>query len=143
MNREELAAKELLKAYGSKMKISSPNDSRAVIQQWENNNAQMGYTYKKDEINVIGQDTGKEKAEQLEKQKVLSFLRENGIIPMTGSTYVIEEDKNHFFSMNERKSSINGLSFFEEKGIVCDTSNSERLAETVSNWVLIEGANQK
>lgn len=145
VNREELAAKELLKAYGSKMKISSPNDSRAIIQQWENNNAQMGYTYKKDEINVIGQATDKEKkAEQFEKQRVLSFLRENGIIPMTGSTYVLEEDQKPFL-FNEREEVIDQriVAFLKKKGIVCDTSNSERLAETVSNWVLIEGANQK
>lgn len=145
VNREQLAAKELLKAYGSKMKISSPNDSRAVIQQWENNNAQMGYTYKKDEINVIGQGADKEKkAEQLEKQRVLSFLRENGIIPMTGTTYKLEEDQKSAL-FNEREEVIDQriVAFLKKNGIVCDTSNSERFAETVSNWALLEGANQK
>ncbi|MGL9893262.1 QWxxN domain [Enterococcus mundtii] len=144
VSREELVAKELLRAYGSNMTLAGTNESRAVILQWENNNAQAGYRYKKNRINAIAPDARKDKSDQTEEQQVQSFLKENHIIPMNATTHVNEENKQQKFP-DEPSEVIDKriCHFLKTKGIVCDISNPQLLADKVSNWLMLEGAVQK
>ncbi|MBO0461727.1 QWxxN domain [Enterococcus sp. DIV1298c] len=144
VSREALAAKELLTAFGSNMTILGTNDARAVILQWENNNAQVGYNYKDTTIDAISPDTLKDKSDRTEEQKVLSFLKENRIVPTNETTSVVEEGtKPSIFSEREEVIDKRIVAFLKTKGIVCDPTKPQAFVDKVSNWTMLEGANQK
>lgn len=144
VSREELAAKELLRAYGSKMTLAGTNDSRAVILQWENNNAQMGYRYAKNNIDAIALDARKDKSDQTEEEQVQSFLQENHIKPKNETLHGVEPSADQ----SRRSEPVEVIDqricqFLKTKGVVCNLSNPQVLVDTVSNWLLLEGAVQK
>lgn len=141
VSREELAAKALLRAYGSKMTLAGTNDSRAVILQWENNNAQVGYRYKKNSINAIAPDARKDKSDQTEEQQVQSFLKDNHIKPINETTHEnkLQNPPNELTAVTDQRI----CDFLKSKGVVCKLSNPQVLVDTVSNWLLLEGAVQK
>ncbi|PQF22577.1 QWxxN domain [Enterococcus mundtii] len=144
VSREELVAKELLRAYGSKMTLAGTNDSRAVILQWENNNAQMGYRYAKNNIDAIAPDARKDKSDQTEEEQVQSFLQENHIIPKNETLHGVEQPADQ----SRRSEPVEVIDqricqFLKTKGVVCNLSNPQVLVDTVSNWLLLEGAVQK
>lgn len=69
LQRELTAANLLLKAYGLTEKNLTVNMARAILLQWEENNAQIGYTYKKAKKKILGIDINKIKKDQEKERK--------------------------------------------------------------------------
>ncbi|MEO2650217.1 QWxxN domain [Enterococcus mundtii] len=148
LQRERTAATLLLQAYGMTEKNLMVNQARAILLQWEDNNAQTGYTYKKIkkkilgiDINNIKKDQEKERKEQV-KQKTELFLRENNIDTSINNLQQPEKSP-YMHSTNEDDMVRQRVAIFlSEQGVACHASNQNVLAETVSHWILLEGATQ-
>lgn len=146
LQRELTAANLLLKAYGLTEKHLTVNMARAILLQWEENNAQIGYTYKKAkkkilgiDINKIKKDQEKERKEQM-NQKIELFLRENNIDPPLKNLHEPVESS-RMPSMNDQVMARQRVAeFLSEQDVACNASDPNVFAETVSNWILLEGA---
>lgn len=148
LQRERTAATLLLQAYGMTEKNLMVNQARAILLQWEDNNAQTGYTYKKIkkkilgiDINNIKKDQEKERKEQV-KQKTELFLRENNIDTSINNLQQPEKSPDMHSTNEDDMVRQRVATFLSEQGVACHASNQNVLAETVSHWILLEGATQ-
>ncbi|MDA9461852.1 hypothetical protein B835_1779 [Enterococcus mundtii 3F] len=146
VQRELTAANLLLKAYGLTEKTLTVNMARAILLQWEENNAQIGYTYKKTkkkilgiDINKIKKDQEKERKEQM-KQKTELFLRENNIDPPIKNLQESKESSQMQPTNDHMMVRQRVATFLFEQEVACNASNPNAFAETVSHWILLEGA---
>lgn len=147
IKREKLAAKVLLRYYGIKKRECSVDEARKIFLQWENNNAQNGYTYKEfreSERRFVGEVTEEIEGEQETKEKIEAFLNENHV---DFSVQVTNESQDLIQNRIDptQKEQINQriVTFLGTKGISCDVSDLRLLVEKVSHWALLEDATQE
>lgn len=148
VQREKKAATMLLIAYGMSEKMLSVSESRAILLQWENNHAQFGYTFKQLKKKSLSIDISKIKQAQesarddVLKQKIDLFLRENDL-DLAMSTPPGEEPYTRSIDEKEENVRQRVATFLSGKGVSCHIMNANLFAEEVSQWVILEGANQK
>lgn len=148
--RQNIAANMILRAHGEEGIPLTDTEARAIILQWENNNAQMGYTYKKGQDDRLGIDIEEIKKNQEQeheeevKKKIERFFSENDFKPTTQTNSQPKEvlhitiDR---IKLEKEKQRV--AKFLTEKGVDCETTDDNAFAKIVSNWVLLEGANQE
>lgn len=148
--RQNIAANMILRAYGGEAISLTDTEARAIVLQWENNNAQMGYTYKKGQDDRLGIDieqikkNQEQKREEEVKQKIERFFSENDFKSMTQTDNQSKEVLHTTIDrtkLEEAKQRV--AKFLTEKGVDCKTTDGNAFAKIVSNWVLLEGANQE
>ncbi|WP_206857352.1 QWxxN domain [Candidatus Enterococcus mangumiae] len=150
VRRQITAATMLRQAHGATEKPLTVSEARAILLQWEENNAQLGYVYQKTkkknwgiDINKIKKEQEKEREKQV-KQKIELFLRENGLSSSIKTPFQPEKTPEQQTTIeNQEIIQQRVANFLTDKGIACNTTNPNLFAEAVSNWVLLEGATQK
>ncbi|AUB53879.1 QWxxN domain [Enterococcus mundtii] len=148
--RQNIAANMIVRAYGGAAVPLTDAESRAIVLQWENNNAQIGYTYKKGQDNRLGIDIEEIKKNQEQeheeevKKKIERFFLENDFKPTTQTN---SQPKEVLHTTVDRikleKEKQRVAKFLTEKGVDCETTDADAFAKIVSSWVLLEGANQE
>ncbi|EPH95299.1 hypothetical protein D920_02569 [Enterococcus faecalis 13-SD-W-01] len=131
-DRETRAAYLIRKGYGIETADEPVGEARLYLLQWENNNAQSGYTYKNPknlgEINV-----GEKEQNQDLKQKITDFLQKNDFEQSENGdkkSILLKLDKTQ--KDNQQKAVI---AFLTEKGIAKDISSSQQLAVILARWI--------
>ncbi|OTP12627.1 hypothetical protein A5844_000860 [Enterococcus sp. 10A9_DIV0425] len=138
LEREKQVTQLLQKAYGLVVKEGTVKETRYLLLQWENNNAQVGYTYKDPntfeaiEINAI-------EANEEEKERIETFTRENKALSPTGATSLVMEEKLPDWTVeqqvNIRKKIV---AFLEAKNLKVDADKSNELMTKTAQWVTKE-----
>ncbi|MGG5322094.1 hypothetical protein IGL76_002867 [Enterococcus sp. DIV2381] len=148
--RQNIAANMILRAYGGAAVPLTDSEARAIVLQWENNNAQIGYKYEKGQGDRPGIDIEKIKKKQEQEQeeevkkKIERFFEANDFDSTPQITSQPEKELHTTVDRIEvEKAKQRVANFLTEKGVDCDTSDINVFATVVSNWVLLEGANQE
>lgn len=150
LKRQSITAHIILQAYGGLSLPLTVSEAQAVLLQWENNNAQIGYIYKNEQGDRLGIDIKEVKKMQEQereeevKKKIEQFFKENDFNVTTRMTSNSEEALPTSVDRIEIEKSIQRVAkLLAKKGIVCETTDINIFVTTVSNWVLLEGATEK
>ncbi|OTP11176.1 hypothetical protein A5844_001310 [Enterococcus sp. 10A9_DIV0425] len=135
LEREKQVAQLLQKAYGLEEKEMTVKEARYLLLQWENNNAQMGYSYKEVsafeaiEISAI-------EANEEEKERVEAFTRENKALSLTRSTSLVMEEKLPEWTVEQQENIRKKIvTFLEARNLKVDVSKPNELMIKTAQWV--------
>ncbi|EGP5687320.1 QWxxN domain [Enterococcus faecium] len=141
--RQQLAAEVICLNYGMTVEKMSPIEARLYLLQWENNNAQAGYSFKTFDI-LEKQEVGKNTTDQaieavFIEQEIATFLQENDIeVPPPNKKLLPELDEDQKEKQREKVSS-----FLIEHGIACENHEPQQLIKGITHWLLLKEAPTK
>ncbi|MGM9904001.1 MAG: QWxxN domain [Enterococcus sp.] len=143
--REKKVAKLLQKEYGIIVKEVTEEEARQLLLQWENNNAQAGYTYKEISIAEIDkvQAGGNKKNHEI-NQKIRTFLSKNADDPI--KQVASEPKKTPLTKLSKKQKSQlrkSVIDFLIERGVELKGDSPNELIQTITHWVLLEKETQK
>ncbi|MGM9902391.1 MAG: QWxxN domain [Enterococcus sp.] len=143
IEREKEVAVLLQKEYGLEERTMTTNEARLFLLQWENNNAQVGYTYQKtnafDVVQVSEVETAKE-----QKQKLETFINENNASLSKEVSSEIRKESQP--KLNEEQKEIvrkRVVSFLISKGVDCEKDDPNTLVKKASHWMLLKGGDEE
>ncbi|WP_179190511.1 QWxxN domain, partial [Candidatus Enterococcus wittei] len=136
--REKQIAQILQKAYGLEEKEVTVKEARYLLLQWENNNAQVGYTYK-DTSTFEAIEISAVEANEEEKEKIEAFTRENKALSPTEATSLIMEAKLPEWTEEQQKNIRKKIvAFLGEKNIEVNVSKPNELVVKAARWAIKE-----
>ncbi|MGM9903449.1 MAG: QWxxN domain [Enterococcus sp.] len=136
--REKQIAQILQKAYGLEEKEVTVKEARYLLLQWENNNAQVGYTYK-DTSTFEAIEISAVEANEEEKERIEAFIRENKENRFTEVTNESKEEPLSEWTKEQKEELLKKIvAFLGEKSIEVDVSKPNELVVKTARWATKE-----
>lgn len=138
IEREIQIARIIQAEYGSDEEEVTATDARYIILQWENNNAQIDYTYKENkEWDAV--DISEIEATVVQQEKIDAFTRENNAVLITD--IAIEDQGESILELTEQqKETIQKkiVSFLAARDIEVDITKPNELILKTAEWATIK-----
>ncbi|WP_165005293.1 MULTISPECIES: QWxxN domain [unclassified Enterococcus] len=140
LERQRQAAEVICQEYGITVLNMTPIEARLYLLQWENNNAQAGYSFRRSsehENQEVGENTTNKAVETVFiEQEIAAFLQENDIeVPLSNKKLLPELDENQKEKQREKIAS-----FLTGQGIACENHEPQQLIKGITRWFFLEGS---
>lgn len=131
VQRQKEVAELLLKHYGIDWRLLTVQDARVCILQWEDNNAQLNYLINESQESELSN----------KKEKINTFLKENNLQKKADDSQSVQAIKQVEDIHNQKEETKRRVAdFLKGQGRSWNMSDSSAFAQTVTHWVLLEGA---
>ncbi|WP_086283924.1 QWxxN domain, partial [Candidatus Enterococcus wittei] len=138
LEREKKIAQLLQKAYGLVVKEKTVKEARYLLLQWENNNAQVGYSYK-DPNTFEAIDISVVEGKEEEKERIEAFTRENKEGHSTNDPNKAKEDLITERTKEQKEDLLKKIvAFLGRKNIKVDVSKPNELVVKTARWTTKE-----